>query len=85
MTSAVFVTPEEFGAMAQTIRDAAAEAGRAIDADHYGTTLFAAPGPDALPPGAEYLVGIRPDLAREDHAANGAAGAARAEQRYATA
>jgi probable F420-dependent oxidoreductase len=69
----VFVSPEEFGAMVAIIRDAAAQAGRTIDADHYGTTLFAAPGQDALPPGAEYLIGVRPDLAREDHIAYGAA------------
>lgn len=68
-----FVGPEEFAAMVATIRDAADAAGRQIDDDHYGTTLFAAPSEDELPAGARRLLERRPELAREDHIAFGAA------------
>ena len=58
--------------MAGVIRAAAAEAGRSIDEDHYGMTLFAAPSPDAFPGDALALLQRRPGLAREDHVAFGA-------------
>jgi probable F420-dependent oxidoreductase len=41
-----FVGPEEFAAATDTIRAAAAEAGRTIDEDHYGTTVFCAATPE---------------------------------------
>ncbi len=40
---ASFVGPDEFGGMVDVIRASAAEAGRSIDEDHYGATIFAAP------------------------------------------
>jgi probable F420-dependent oxidoreductase len=70
---ASFVGPGEFPGMVETIRASAAEAGRTIDEDHYGTTLFAAPGEGELPPEALALLSRRPGLAREDHIAYGAA------------
>jgi probable F420-dependent oxidoreductase len=63
---ASFVSPDEFPAMSEQIRGAAASAGRAIDEDHYGAVVFAAPSPDELPPGAMARIHRRPDLARED-------------------
>jgi probable F420-dependent oxidoreductase len=70
---ASFVGPGEFPGMVDTIRASAAEAGRGIDEDHYGATLFAAPGEDELPPESGALLSRRPGLAREDHIAYGAA------------
>lgn len=67
-----FVAPEELGAMVASIRAAAGEAGRSIDEDHYGTTLFAAPSEDEIPPGALELIDRRSGLLREDHMAIGA-------------
>ena len=67
-----FVSPSEFAGMVATIREAAAAAGRTIDDDHFGTTLFAAPSQDELPPEARRLLDRRPELAREDHIAFGA-------------
>lgn len=67
-----FVAPEELGAMVASIRAAAGEAGRSIDEDHYGTTLFAAPSEDEVPPGALDLIDRRSGLLREDHMAIGA-------------
>lgn len=67
-----FVGPEEFGEMVQLIRDTAAEHGRTIDEDHYGTTIFAAPSEDEVPRGLLALLkGGRDDLPREDHVAIG--------------
>ena len=47
--------------------------GATIDDDHYGTTLFAAPSLDELPPQARSLLSLRPDLAFDDHVAIGTA------------
>lgn len=66
-----FVGPGEFEGMVDTIRSAAAEAGRSIDEDHYGATVFAAPDASELPAAARALLGRRPELAREDHIAYG--------------
>ncbi|HEY3187550.1 MAG TPA: LLM class flavin-dependent oxidoreductase [Solirubrobacteraceae bacterium] len=66
-----FVGPGEFAAMVDVIRGAAAEAGRSIDEDHYGTTVFAAPAEEELFPRAQRLLSRRPELAREDHIAYG--------------
>jgi probable F420-dependent oxidoreductase len=68
-----FVSPAELAGMVATIRGAAEAAGRQIDDDHYGTTLFAAPREAELPPEARRLLERRPELAREDHIAFGAA------------
>ncbi|OJU79757.1 MAG: hypothetical protein BGO11_02830 [Solirubrobacterales bacterium 70-9] len=67
-----FVGPDEFGAMVATIEEGAAAAGRRIDDDHYGTTVFAAPSAGEMPAAAERLLGLRPDLAPGDHIAFGA-------------
>ncbi len=57
---ASFITPAEARAGRQAIQAAAAEAGREVEADHFGISL--AVGPDGLPPG---LIGAirqrRPD------------------------
>lgn len=66
-----FVTPAEFGGMADTIRAAAAGAGRSIDEDHYGTTLLAAPAEDELPPFARRLLALGRDIPRAEHVAFG--------------
>lgn len=68
---ASFVGPEEFGAGVATIRQAAADAGRTIDEDHYGTTIHAVREPDGLDPGSERLLRLRPEVAPEDHIAYG--------------
>lgn len=68
---ASFVGPDEFAGMADAIRASAAEAGRSIDEDHYGATVFAAPSEDELPDAARRLLSRRPELAREDHIAYG--------------
>jgi len=67
-----FVSPEELTGCVQRIVEAAGEAGREIDDDHYGTTLFAAPSRASLSPAALSLLGLRPDLALDDHVAIGA-------------
>ena len=64
---ASFVGPDEFAGMTDVIRASAAEAGRSIDEDHYGTTIFAAPSEDQLPAAARRLLGRRAELARADH------------------
>jgi probable F420-dependent oxidoreductase len=66
------VSPPELPAMIETIRAAAAEAGRAIDEDHYGATVFAAPGEGDLTAEASSRLRLRRDLAREDYLAFGA-------------
>lgn len=66
-----FVSPDELAVCVERIGEAAADAGRAIDDDHYGTTLFAAPSPAALSPGARSLLSMRPSLAFDDHVAIG--------------
>lgn len=38
-----FIGPAEFALKAEMIRESAAAAGRSIDADHYGTTIWSAP------------------------------------------
>ena len=65
------VGPAEFPVMLDTIRGAAAQAGRTIDEDHYGVTVFAAPAEQELPAGASARLRRRPDLAREDYMAFG--------------
>jgi probable F420-dependent oxidoreductase len=65
------VSPAEFPAMIASIRTAAAEVGRAIDDDHYGATVFAAPSEDDLPAGAERRLRLRRHLARQDYLAFG--------------
>lgn len=65
---ASFSSPAMVGAGIAAIRAAAADAGRTIDEDHYGTFVFAADTPADLPPpltqlGANVPDGLRP----EDH------------------
>ena len=67
-----FVSPEELAECVAQIADAADEAGREIEDDHYGTTLFAAASPAALTPEVLSLLRLRPGLALEDHVAVGA-------------
>ena len=67
-----FVSPEELATCVARIAEAADEAGREIEDDHYGTTLFSAPSPSALTPEALALLRMRPDLALGDHVAIGA-------------
>ena len=82
---ASFVGPDEFPGMVDVIRDAAAEAGRSIDEDHYGATLFAAPDEAEFPAEALALLARRPGLAREDHIALGAAELRRLLERFVAA
>lgn len=69
---ASFIGPEEFGAGVELIRGAAAQAGRTIDEDHYGTTIWSAPSPDEVSAQAVQLLDRRPDLNRSEHVAYGA-------------
>lgn len=68
-----FIAPEEFGANVELIRESAASAQRAIDEDHYGTTIWSAPEETEIPRAIEALLDRRPDLPREDHLAIGSA------------
>ena len=54
-----FVSPDELRDCVGAIVEAAEEAGRQIDDDHYGTTLFAAPDADEVPaePDVERVLG----------------------------
>jgi alkanesulfonate monooxygenase SsuD/methylene tetrahydromethanopterin reductase-like flavin-dependent oxidoreductase (luciferase family) len=67
-----FVSPDELRDCVGAIVEAAAEAGRQIDDDHYGTTLFAAPDADEVPAELAALLRRRPELPVEDHLALGA-------------
>jgi len=67
-----FVAPAEFAALTDIIRGSAERAGRSIDEDHYGTTLFACPSEEELPSEARQILSRRDDLAPEDHIAFGA-------------
>jgi probable F420-dependent oxidoreductase len=71
---ASFVSPEDFRHKADTIRAAAAAAGRSIDEDHYGVTLFAARAEADVPAGVRALVARRPGLAVGDSVAVSADG-----------
>ncbi len=77
-----FVAPSEMAGLIATIREAAAEAGRSIDDDHYGTTLFAAPDESCLTAPARALLDRRAGLAREDHVAIGAPALRRLLERF---
>ena len=77
-----FVAPSEIAGIVADIRQAAADAGRAIDDDHYGTTLFAVEDEACLSPAARALIGRRAGLAREDHVAVGAPALRRLLERF---
>jgi probable F420-dependent oxidoreductase len=68
---ASFTGVEEFAAGVAIVRAAAEDAGRTIDDDHFGTTIHAVREPDGLDPGTERLLGLRPDVAPEEHVAHG--------------
>jgi alkanesulfonate monooxygenase SsuD/methylene tetrahydromethanopterin reductase-like flavin-dependent oxidoreductase (luciferase family) len=70
---ASFVGPDEMPGKIAIIREAAAEAGRSIDEDHYGATIWAAPDERDVPGEAWPLLDRRAGLAREDHVAIGTA------------
>jgi probable F420-dependent oxidoreductase len=67
-----FVAPEEVPGIVEAIQRGAAEAGRRLDDDHFGATLFAAKDEDSLSAEALALLDRRPGLARDDHVAVGA-------------
>jgi probable F420-dependent oxidoreductase len=67
-----FVSPSELARCVERIVEAAAEAEREIDDDHYGTTLFAAPSRAALSAETLAVLRLRPDLDLDDHVAIGA-------------
>ena len=69
-----FLTPPEAGAAVTTIKEAADEAGREVDPDHYGISLTVAFGgiPDTL---VAAMRRRRPDVGPEALVANGWAGA----------
>jgi probable F420-dependent oxidoreductase len=68
---ASFCSPETFARGVEAIRAAAAEAGRTIDEDHYGTIVFAADTIDDLPPLEQLGASRSPDLRPDDHIAIG--------------
>ena len=70
---ASFISPAGFGAGVAAIRAAAAEAGRTIDEDHYGTIVLAAASRDDLLPLGEFYASLSHDLREEDHVAVGVA------------
>lgn len=65
------VSPDEYGDMVAAIRTAAAAAGRSIDDDHYGATVFAAPGEDEVSGDVADRLRLRRGLARRDYLALG--------------
>ncbi len=65
------VSPDEFPGMVAAIRAAAAGAGRSIDDDHYGATVFAAPGEDEISGEVAERLRLRRGLARRDYLALG--------------
>ena len=67
-----FVTPDELERCVARIVEAADEAEREIEEDHYGTTLFALPDASALTPDVLSLLSLRPELPLEEHVAIGA-------------
>jgi probable F420-dependent oxidoreductase len=67
-----FISPPEMVDAIAQINAAAEEAGRSIDDDHFGTTIFAAPAPEQMPPAASRLLELRPELDPADHIAFGA-------------
>jgi probable F420-dependent oxidoreductase len=69
---ASFVSPDELGAGIDTIRAAAAQAGRSIDEDHYGATILAAPREEDVPAETARLVTTR-GVGREDYLTYGTA------------
>jgi probable F420-dependent oxidoreductase len=70
---ASFAGPEQVGEGIATIRAAAAEAGRSIDEDHYGATIFSAPSAEEQPAAGDLLLDrLRPGLDRAEHVAVGA-------------
>jgi probable F420-dependent oxidoreductase len=77
-----FIGAEEFGEKVGLIRGSAAAAGRAIDEDHYGTTIWSAPDEAEIPVSVAALLDRRPDLPREDHVAIGAAGTRELLERF---
>lgn len=69
---ASMISPERFGDAVATIREAAADVGRAIDEDHYGTVLFAAPSDDQVGELRRMFARARLNVDLEDAAAVGA-------------
>jgi probable F420-dependent oxidoreductase len=55
-----FIPPERFADGIDTIQEHARAAGRSIDDDHYGATVFAAASPEDLPAQARALIESRP-------------------------
>jgi probable F420-dependent oxidoreductase len=78
------LTPSEAASAVRTIQDAAAEAGRAVDKDHFGISLPVAFGgvPTAL---ASSIARRRPGVAPESLVADGWAGARRLISEYVSA
>jgi len=70
---ASFVGPDEFAGMVEVIQASAAHAGRCIDADHYGATIFATPSQTELPAGVIERLAQPGRLAQRDHVAVGTA------------
>jgi probable F420-dependent oxidoreductase len=82
---ASFVGPGDFAGKVNVIRAAAAEAGRAIDEDHYGATIFSAPTAAAIPARAAALLDRRPGTERDDHVAVGVDATRRLLERFVAA
>lgn len=78
---ASFSSPETFGDAVEAIRAAAAEAGRTIDEDHYGTMLFAAQTVDDVPDLPKLGIKVA-GLAPDDHIAVGVDGLTPLMQRF---
>ncbi len=65
------VSPDEFPDKVAAIRAAAADAGRTIDEDHYGATVFAAPREEEITPDVAARLRLRRGLERRDYLAFG--------------
>lgn len=65
------VSPSELPEKIDAIRVAAAQAGRSIDEDHYGATVFAAPSEEEITPFDAERLRLRRGLERKDYLAFG--------------
>ena len=82
---ASFVSPDELSQGSDIIRASARDAGRSIDEDHYGTTIFVAETEEDAAALAPRLRALRPDLAAADTVATGTDAARQLLERFVAA
>ena len=83
--SASFVSPDELASGSDIIRAAARDAGRSIDEDHYGTTIFVAETGEDAAALAPRLHALRRDVPTAETVATGTAAARDLLERFVAA